>query len=645
MCDPWMALQDDVSSHNSPKTEGLVNEPETKNKGSAQISMNLAPSPKINKPTLKSIGRMEMDQNYLMQEYNNNWNEECRQHLADFAEKLSEKLLAEIDRYREQKSLSQQLSPILAGDAQCIGDSSELYLSRLNEDLEDINKITVSLQKDEEDYIAKILEYEHRLAINKEELGRIKGEGASSEEEHVELKKDKISIYENIPEPESIENRIVESGKLISHNKIEPEKNNKITEDSIPLLQEDDCFFSTTIDFKLHDTRSSCQKIAVWEKDCSIDEESKSKDGLMKQTKDCLEGTDKCENLKPEFDSENNFNDSIVLESRRNTIIKAVLSSQATLSDSNSDKELDDMMKLDILLNKEALRKPSISIEMTDQTEVEEKEKEETSEYGQLSIGLSIESNEGGDASERTASSSDGSRSGSRRETMQISDSGSILSLRPGLSVESSDAGELSEKGGSDGSRDSRRDTISLSDVTSCSQNSLLRPGTSMESSDPGDVSEKTGSDVSRQNTSSAGKTPSTASFTSDRTSDCSKDARFADRRMARCDGRSSSEETPLPKSCTNKLVRQGASAQEPSENLSKTQSSETSLSGSTSHDSLISDSGGGAITFHRYYHVFKEGELDQLIEKYVENLHIISSYYDHANWCIIAEKVQVWTI
>ncbi|CAG7727516.1 unnamed protein product [Allacma fusca] len=51
------------------------------------------------------------------------------------------------------------------------------------------------------------------------------------------------------------------------------------------------------------------------------------------------------------------------------------------------------------------------------------------------------------------------------------------------------------------------------------------------------------------------------------------------------------------------------------------------------------------ALTYHRYYHVFREGELDKLIEKYVQNLHIISSYYDHANWCIIAEKVQVWTI
>ena len=62
------------------------------------------------------------------------------------------------------------------------------------------------------------------------------------------------------------------------------------------------------------------------------------------------------------------------------------------------------------------------------------------------------------------------------------------------------------------------------------------------------------------------------------------------------------------------------------------------------SQESLQSDVGGSP-TLYRYYHVFREGELDQLIHKYINNLHIISSYYDHASWCIVAEKVQVWTI
>ncbi|KAK3910359.1 putative tRNA methyltransferase 9B [Frankliniella fusca] len=186
-----------------------------------------------------------------------------------------------------------------------------------------------------------------------------------------------------------------------------------------------------------------------------------------------------------------------------------------------------------------------------------------------------------------------------------------------------------------------------------------LRPGCSIESSDGGDFSERTGTGSvsgtdSRRDTSSAsashGITASSASLASamesmsdayDAASDCSRDVRFADRRTARCDGRSSSEETPgrMPQ-----LVRQKAAVQEPAE-VTKTESCTTSLSGSTSQDSLPSDNGGGAITYHRYYHVFREGELDQLIERYVENLHIISSYYDHTNWCVVAEKVQVWTI
>ena len=61
--------------------------------------------------------------------------------------------------------------------------------------------------------------------------------------------------------------------------------------------------------------------------------------------------------------------------------------------------------------------------------------------------------------------------------------------------------------------------------------------------------------------------------------------------------------------------------------------------------DSEDSAEAGGSLTHHRYYHVFREGEINHIIEKYVENLHIISSYYDHANWCVVAEKVNVWTI
>uniref|UniRef100_UPI00398E5E48 probable tRNA methyltransferase 9B isoform X2 n=1 Tax=Pristiophorus japonicus TaxID=55135 RepID=UPI00398E5E48 len=43
-----------------------------------------------------------------------------------------------------------------------------------------------------------------------------------------------------------------------------------------------------------------------------------------------------------------------------------------------------------------------------------------------------------------------------------------------------------------------------------------------------------------------------------------------------------------------------------------------------------------------RYYHVFKQGELIELIEKYTEDLQVIQTYYDHANWCVVAEKLRV---
>lgn len=55
---------------------------------------------------------------------------------------------------------------------------------------------------------------------------------------------------------------------------------------------------------------------------------------------------------------------------------------------------------------------------------------------------------------------------------------------------------------------------------------------------------------------------------------------------------------------------------------------------------------GGGSVTHHRYYHVFREGELDALINHHVLDLHITSSFLlERSMWCIVAEKVQVWTI
>ncbi|XP_016123552.1 probable tRNA methyltransferase 9-like protein [Sinocyclocheilus grahami] len=46
-----------------------------------------------------------------------------------------------------------------------------------------------------------------------------------------------------------------------------------------------------------------------------------------------------------------------------------------------------------------------------------------------------------------------------------------------------------------------------------------------------------------------------------------------------------------------------------------------------------------------RYYHVFREGELTQLIQNHFDELHVLHSNLDNANWCVVAEKVQVWKV
>lgn len=41
---------------------------------------------------------------------------------------------------------------------------------------------------------------------------------------------------------------------------------------------------------------------------------------------------------------------------------------------------------------------------------------------------------------------------------------------------------------------------------------------------------------------------------------------------------------------------------------------------------------------FHRYYHVFRQGELEALCKR-VPNCAVIKSYYDQGNWCVVLEK------
>ena len=56
----------------------------------------------------------------------------------------------------------------------------------------------------------------------------------------------------------------------------------------------------------------------------------------------------------------------------------------------------------------------------------------------------------------------------------------------------------------------------------------------------------------------------------------------------------------------------------------------------SASTGSDIADETSGV--FHRYYHVFKKGELEELCMT-LSDIDIIRSYYDKGNWCVILKK------
>ncbi|XP_065221780.1 mucin-4 isoform X2 [Planococcus citri] len=471
------------------------------------------------------------------------WDRECRQYIVDLAENLSERLLAEIDRYKEQNiNIEKEFFSFSAMDVE------DPYLTKLSEDLSHVSKLTKELSEDLESKPEPDTEVETEQAESSEQVTEIKKMDSIEEISDV--------ILDSKPDESDIDSKPDESDSSPREDKTKT-----------PLLSD------------LSTDAESPGSITGW------------------------------------------------LDSRRNTIESGFWKDHEPVSAAPKQEEepTKPVVKLEEqtveVTEIEETHRLSITIQTTER--VRKLSKSEITSQTRLSI----ESTDTVDVSERTVSSSEDSAS--KRDTTQTETSS-------GLSIES-DLCELEKSSDTSKSTEYKHDT----DMKySGSQVSLLRPGESIESSDAGDISDRTGSvsDFSRQNTESRSViTQSSASLAS--WSDCSKDIRFADRRTARCDGRSSSEETN-PRAM---LTRQQAATQEPSE--VKLESTDASLSGSTSQDSLTSESGGGSIMFHRYYHVFREGELDALIEEFVENLHIISSYYDHTNWCIIAEKVRVWTI
>lgn len=65
-------------------------------------------------------------------------------------------------------------------------------------------------------------------------------------------------------------------------------------------------------------------------------------------------------------------------------------------------------------------------------------------------------------------------------------------------------------------------------------------------------------------------------------------------------------------------------------------------LSGSRPHSSDSKQSADAGHTsapvFHRYYHVFEQGELEQLCAQ-VAGVQVKTSYHDQGNWCVVLEK------
>ncbi|XP_072040234.1 tRNA (carboxymethyluridine(34)-5-O)-methyltransferase ALKBH8-like [Amphiura filiformis] len=59
---------------------------------------------------------------------------------------------------------------------------------------------------------------------------------------------------------------------------------------------------------------------------------------------------------------------------------------------------------------------------------------------------------------------------------------------------------------------------------------------------------------------------------------------------------------------------------------------------GSPSKDLTAQNEAAQSVVYHRYYHVFKEGELEKLC-LCVGDTEVVSSYYDQGNWCVVFKK------
>ena len=60
---------------------------------------------------------------------------------------------------------------------------------------------------------------------------------------------------------------------------------------------------------------------------------------------------------------------------------------------------------------------------------------------------------------------------------------------------------------------------------------------------------------------------------------------------------------------------------------------------GKDNHANGVFDAVKNTVMFKRYYHLFDEGELDNLVSK-TQGVRPKTSYYDKSNWCAVLERL-----
>ncbi|MEQ2198054.1 hypothetical protein XENOCAPTIV_007082 [Xenoophorus captivus] len=84
------------------------------------------------------------------------------------------------------------------------------------------------------------------------------------------------------------------------------------------------------------------------------------------------------------------------------------------------------------------------------------------------------------------------------------------------------------------------------------------------------------------------------------------------------------------------------SSREEPNPDFDSSMSSDTTHSPDSKpspSDNMCQIPGGSSVpVFHRYYHVFQQGELEQLCTQ-VTGIKVQTSYHDQGNWCVVLQK------